>query len=364
VKSARCAWIVLAAIALSLAVARGAEQQPAPAKKITVAVVGAAHSHTPGFVRTAKGRSDVSVKYVWDHDAARAAGAAAQLNAKVAESLDAIWSDPDVAGVFIYSENDRHHDLVLAAAKAHKHIFVEKPLGITAQECDEAAKAVEDAGVLFNMGYMNRSLPVHIFLKQQIAKGNLGKITHVRGSVCHAGELEGWFDGPYRWLADRKIAGMGAFGDLGTHMLDLLMWMLGDVDAVTADIKVVGNRFGDTDDCGEGLFRFKSGATGTLAASWVDPDNPMTLMIAGTEGYAIIFRGKLYYKSKHVRGADARRAWTDLPPAQPDPVNMFLDAVGGKQSLPLVTAKEAAARVRVMEAMYKAAKERTWVDVK
>src|SRR5439155_19000135 len=133
----------------------------------------------------------------------------------------------------------------------------------------------------------------HLFLKDQIAKGAFGKITRVRGSNCHNGSLQGWFDKDYRWMADPKIAGVGAFGDLGTHSLDILMWMLGGIESVTADIKIVTDRYPGCDESGEALLKFQNGVIGTLAAGWVDADNPVTLEISGTEGHATIVNGLL-----------------------------------------------------------------------
>lgn len=100
-------------------------------KTITLALVGGAHIHTPGFIKLLAARKDVRVKYVWDHDAARAEKRAQPLNAKVVAKTDEIWNDPEVLGVVICSETNRHLELVLAAVKARKHMFVEKPLGIT-----------------------------------------------------------------------------------------------------------------------------------------------------------------------------------------------------------------------------------------
>ncbi len=348
---------VAGCLALSLPTAARADEKP----KVTLALVGAAHIHTPDFVRRINARPDVRIKYVWDHDPERAKKYAGQLRAEVASSVAQICSDPEISGVAIYAETNRHRDLVLEVAKAHKHLFVEKPLGINAKESDEMAAAIQHAGVLFTTGYFNRGLPAHLFVKDQIAKGNFGKITRVRASFCHDASLGGWLGGQWQWMTDPKIAGVGAFGDLGTHMLDVLMWMLGDVQSATADIKVAVGKYGDTDECGEALFRFNSGVTGTLAASWADVDNPVTLDVAGTEGHAVIFRGQLYFKSSKVPGADGQKPWTDLPAALPHPIDQFVDAVGGKSGLPLVTPREAAARVRVMEAMYEGAKRQTWV---
>ncbi len=73
-------------------------------------------------------------------------------------------------------------------------------------------------------------------------------------------------------MADPEIAGVGAFGDLGTHKLDILMWLLGEIESVTADIKSVTGRYGDCNETGEAMIRFKHGIIGTLAAGWVDMD--------------------------------------------------------------------------------------------
>src|SRR5579871_1721557 len=118
-------------------------------KKITVAFVGVAHIHTPGYLKLVKNRSDVQIKYVWDHDAERAARRAKEVDAQVPSDVKTIWADPEVTAVIILSETNRHHDLILAAAKAGKHMFAEKPLGITARESRDMADAIEKAGVLF-----------------------------------------------------------------------------------------------------------------------------------------------------------------------------------------------------------------------
>jgi predicted dehydrogenase len=332
-------------------------------KPVTLAFVGCAHIHTPGFIKLLNGRSDVKTKWVWDHDTARAAKRAKELSAQVVSDVEKIWADNEVAGVVICSETNRHHDLVIAAAKAGKHMFVEKPLGITGRESEAMANAIQKAGLHFSTGYFMRTDPKHLFLKDQIAQGNFGKITRVRGSNCHAGSLRGYFDSEWRWMADPKIAGVGAFGDLGTHKLDILMWLFGDVDEVSAEIQIVTNKYKDCDETGEALMQFKSGIIGTLAAGWVDVDDPVQLLISGTEGHAMIVNGQLYYKSSKVSGADGKKPFTDLPSAPALPLHQFVDAVSGKKDQPLVTPAEAAARVKVMEAMYKAARSRKWAKV-
>ena len=304
----------------------------------SLALIGCAHIHTPGFVKRLQARNDVAVKYVWDHDAARAARWAAELNAETA-TLDTIWSDATIPAVIVCSETNRHEELVMPAAAARKHLFVEKPLGIGSADANRMASAIDQAGVLFQTGYFMRGSPHHLFLREQIQRGAFGKITRIRHSNCHHGSLGRWFDAGWLWMTDLAQSGVGAFGDLGTHSLDILMWLMGDVRRVTAVMDVAVANYGPTDEFGEGLLVFANGVVGTLAAGWVDVQNPITVLVSGTEGHAYVRGNDLYFKSQQVEGADGEQPWTDLPAAWPHAFELFLDAVVGKDHAPLVTAQ-------------------------
>jgi predicted dehydrogenase len=268
--------------AAGLALAASPTRALAADGRIGLAFVGCAHIHTPGFVNLLKGRPDVQVKYAWDPQPARAEKRAEELGARSVASLDDIWNDPGIAAVVICSETNRHRELVEAAARSGKQMFVEKPLGISAAESRAMARLIEDAGLLFTTGYFMRTDPKHLFLKEQVAQGAFGTLTRVSAWNCHSGSLGGWFDekpddpaNSWRWMADVKQAGVGGFGDLGTHSLDILMWIFGDVDSVSADIRVVTGRYGPkTDETGQALIKFENGAMGSLTAGWLDVLNP------------------------------------------------------------------------------------------
>jgi len=327
----------------------------------TVAFAGCAHIHTPGFINALKGRPKFRCKTVWDHDAARAARRAAELGAAVSADLDAVLADPEIEAVIVCTETNLHEQVVLPAAAAGKHLFVEKPLGFGSEDAYRMADAIEKAGVLYQTGYFQRGDPKNLFVKAQIAADAFGKITRVRGSNCHSGALGRWFDGEYRWMADPSVAGVGAFGDLGTHSLDILLWLLGDVTAVTAQLDAGTNAYDGCDETGEGMMRFANGAIGTLAAAWDDVANPVSLLVSGTEGHAAVLDGQLYFQSKHVEGADGKQPWSALPPSVPAGLDSFLDALAGKKDAGLVGVREAAYRSAVMEAMYEGAKQGAWV---
>ena len=328
-----------------------------------VALVGCAHIHVPGFIKRLQARPDIRVKAVWDHDPARAEKRAAELGAPAVADLDAVWNDPAITAVIICSETDRHLPLVLGGAAAGKHLFVEKPLGLGAGDAYQMADAIERAGVLFQTGYFQRGNPIHLFLREQVQRGAFGQITRYRQSNCHAGALNGLFDTEWRWMADPAQAGVGGFGDLGTHALDIMLWLLGEVESVTASLGMGTARYPGCDETGEGLLKFKNGVIGSLAAAWDDIADPVTLLISGTLGHATVFKGQLYFQSQHVKGADGKTPWTELPAAWPHAFDLFLDAISGRPDIPLVTAREAAYRSAVMEALYNSAQQGIWVPV-
>jgi predicted dehydrogenase len=141
------------------------------------------------------------------------------------------------------------------------------------------------------------------------------------------------------------------------------MWLLGGVESVTADIKIITNRYPGCDETGEGLLKFDNGVIGTLAAGWVDVADPVKMLISGTEGHASIINGQLFFQSSNVDGATGKDPWKDMPAALNPPIQQFLDAVEGKTVDTLVKPSEAAARVAVMEAAYTGAKTNSWVTV-
>jgi predicted dehydrogenase len=325
-----------------------------------IAFLGVAHIHTPGFIENIKNRPDTTITHIWDHDTDRAAKRAEETGATAVADFQTILDDPTVDAIIVCSETNRHEDLVIPTAQAGKHVFVEKPLGYGSSDAYEMAQAIEKAGVLFSTGYFMRGDTKINFLRDQINKGHFGKITRVRASNCHSGALGRWFDTEWRWMADPEQAGVGAFGDLGTHVLDILIWLFGDVEKATALLNNGTEAYEDNDETGEGLLQFTSGVIGTIAAAWDDIADPILLQISGTEGYAYILNGQLYFTSSHVEGADGKTPWTDLPAAKPAGLDAFLEAINGNKDVTLQTASEVAYRSAVMEALYDGAKGGWW----
>lgn len=329
---------------------------------LNVAIAGCAHIHTPFFIKRLLARSnEVKIVGVFDHDAVRAAKNAEATGAPVLK-LDEIMQNDNIQLVIICSETNLHEELVTKAINGGKNIYVEKPLGFAAEDAARMADKIDKAGVLFNTGYMRRSSPDFILLRKLIAQKAFGTITRVRLSNCHSGSLGKWFDTDWRWMADPKIAGCGAFGDLGTHILDILLWWFGSPAKVTADIRTVTGHYPDCDETGEAILSYKDGPIATLAAAWLDVADPVTTLISGTQGCATIINGQLFLKSENIPGADGKSPWTDLPKALPHPLDLLINAIAGDKDAPLVTPQEAAERSRIMESLYASAAQKSWVN--
>lgn len=333
----------------------------------TLGFLGVAHIHTPGFVNRINERADAfRVKAVWDNQPERARIAAGHLNNCAVTDVDAIVNDDEIDAVIVCSETALHRELVEAAAAAGKDMFVEKPLGIKASDAYAMRNAIDDAGVIFQIGHFMRGFPAYRFIKKLIDEGTLGAITRIRHSNVHQGAIagifdagNGWYDDGWLWMTDMERSGMGGFGDLGAHSLDILMWLMGDVQSVTAQMDSLLGKY-PCDEYGEGMLRFANGAIGTLAAGWVDLARTMPIHVTGAEGVAYVDDDKLYVKSDNLPGADGRE-WKDLPDALPHAFELFLHAINGTD-VPLISAKEAADRTAVMEAFYQAAESNTWVQ--
>lgn len=328
-----------------------------------IAFVGCAHIHTPSFVNRLNDRDGVTVKLVWDHDAERAKMTAEKLGATAVSALDTIWQDEQITAVVICSETDRHEPLVLEACAAKKDMFVEKPLGVATADSYKMADAINQAGVIFQTGYFMRGFSDFLFAKAAIAQGHFGKITRIRLSNCHSGSLNDWFTPDWLWMTDPLVAGVGAFGDLGTHVLDILLWLVeAKVVRGTAVIDTAISKYGAScDEYGESILQFDNGIMATITAGWVDVADPIKWEIRGTEGHAYFANGSLYFQSQHVDGADGKTPWTTLPPSQPHAFEQFLDAIINQNDPLLVSPNEAALRSHIMTGLYSAAREYKWI---
>jgi len=176
----------------------------------------------------------------------------------------------DRIGVFDNSgPNNFHAEPTIAAAEAGKHVICEKPLGRTADEAFDTWQRVAATGVKAMCAFNYRFVPAVRLAQQIIAAGELGEIFHFRGRY-----LQEWIidaDFPMVWRLDKDVAGSGALGDLGAHVIDLARYLVGEIDSVSAATRTfVKQREGvdvTVDDAVESIVDFSNGAVGTIEAT-------------------------------------------------------------------------------------------------
>lgn len=144
----------------------------------------------------------------------------------------AVIARDDIDVIDICTPNNVHAEIAIAAAKAGKHIICEKPLARGGEEAKAMLDAVEAAGVIHMVAFNYRRTPAVALAKKYIDEGRIGEILNFRGTY-----LQDWSadpDGPLSWRFQKKIAGSGAIGDIGTHVVDLAHYLVGPIAAVSA----------------------------------------------------------------------------------------------------------------------------------
>ncbi len=211
------------------------------------------------------------------------------------EHWEDLIADDRIALIDNTGPNYLHWEPCIAAAKAGKHILCEKPLARTASEALQMVRAADDAGITHMCGFNYRFLPAVRLARQLIEAGRLGTIWQFRARYLQSGLADPSI--PYRWRSNRELAGSGVVGDLGSHLVDLARFLVGEPRSVMAStVNFVQQRpiEGDpsraervtTDDAFQALVEFANGATGNLEASKVcyGSQNQLEFDVNGSEG--------------------------------------------------------------------------------
>ncbi len=141
----------------------------------------------------------------------------------------------DIDIVDVATPGDSHAEIAIAAAKAGKVVFCEKPLANTVAEAEKMLAAVKKAGVIHMLCHNYRRAPAVMLAKELIEKGKLGKLYHFRGTY-----LQDWIvdpNFPLVWRLRKEAAGSGALGDIASHSLDLARFLVGEITEVTAALE-------------------------------------------------------------------------------------------------------------------------------
>ena len=303
-------------------------------------------------------------------------------------------SDPSVNLVAITTPNLLHFPMAMAALEAGKAVYCEKPLAVSLEQAREMQAAARKAGVVTRVGYNYQHNPIIGLAKQMIESGELGRIVSFQGEFSE--DFMGDGLSPWSWRCEEAHAG-GALADLGSHLLAMARYLLGDVDAVCADSQTVHpqrpatrgseeQRAISIDDQTYALLRFANGARGTFGSSWLKHGykNHLSFEIGGTEGTLSFDQERLNELRLYRAGSPGRDGFQRIlaGPAQPGyasfcpapghqlgynelktlEVHELIQALGGQGSNGTDFA-EAMEVERLATAIRMAAKEMRWVSI-
>ena len=197
------------------------------------------------------------------------------------DDADDLINDPEVDAVYVATPPDSHREYAVRVARAGKPVYVEKPMARTAVECEDMISACEEAGVGLFVAYYRRAMPRFATVKELLDSGRIGqlRLVSIRNErPTPVGEAD---EGD--WRVNPETSGGGHFVDLGSHILDLLDWLLGPV-TYAAGIATNGGAHHRAEDLVTGVFSFRSGAAGVGVWNYDSFRHQDQIEIIGTAG--------------------------------------------------------------------------------
>ena len=216
--------------------------------KTLVESVQGSSDHIRFVAGAARTRSEETSRFVHTHQM------------KFADNYQAVLSDPCVKAIVLATPHSMHARQVVAAARAGKHVFCEKPFALSRFEAESAVNAVRQARVTLGLGYNRRFHPEMTRLRERVRSGDLGAVLHVEATMTFPNALALSADA---WRADRDETPCGGLTPMGVHAIDGMIDLCGPIESVycQSSRRVVAV---DSDDTTSMLFRMKSGVSGYL----------------------------------------------------------------------------------------------------
>jgi 1,5-anhydro-D-fructose reductase (1,5-anhydro-D-mannitol-forming) len=326
---------------------------------IRVAMLSYWHVHAWDYTRQAQSHPDVTIGAVWDELPERGRAAAKQLGVPFYESLDDLLALPEIDAVIVDAPTSMHRDVMVAAARAGKHIFTEKVLAPTLAEANEIIAAADQANVVLTVSLPRLAEGYTQAITSLITDGTCGDLTLVRIRMAHNGALpternpDGWL--PAHFYDPDQCHG-GAMIDLGCHPMYLARHFLGLPETVNAHYGYVTGRA--VEDNAVVTLGYTSGALAVVEAGFVTPASPFTIEVHGT-------RTSLIYNAPPpkliVRSADG---WIEqaIPESQPLPFVQWVDHIQ-RGTRNVANSDAALDLTKLMEAANRSAAERRQVRI-
>lgn len=297
---------------------------------------------------------------------------------RIHDDLDRMLETPGLDVIAVCTPSGAHLEPALKAAAAGKHVVVEKPLEITLERCDRIIAACAVAQVGLCTIFPSRFAPANILLKRAVEAGRFGRLTmgdaHVKWWRTQAYYDSGGWRGT--WALD----GGGALMNQAIHNVDLLAWLMGDVQTVTALTATLAHERIEVEDAAVAALRFKNGALGVIeAATCAYPGLQKRIEIHGDQGSARVEQDDVTLWAFQnpapgddaIHAAVAARSLGNSGASDPRGISHeghraqladFLDAIDAGRP-PLVDGREGRRAVEIITAVYQSAQTRSPVDL-
>ena len=257
-------------------------------------------------------------------------------------------ADPDVQCVYVATPVHLHAAQTIAAAEAGKDVLCEKPMAMTAAECDRMIAVCRAHGVRLGIAYYRHFYPVVLRVKAIIASGEIGQPVFAQMNAFES--FDPAPDHPRAWLLNRAMAGGGPMMDFGCHRLEVLVHLFGPVRRTAAVVaNVVFDR--EVEDTAAALLEFERGPCAVVAVTHAARDRQDTLQVFGTRGSMQV--DELNAGGLRIRVGDQERVESHPPAANLHRplVDDFVDAVRMNRA-PAVTGDIGRAVSAIEDAIY------------
>lgn len=199
--------------------------------------------------------------------------------------VEELINDPEIDIIYVATPPESHEALAIQVMKAGKPVYVEKPMAATYQQCKNMLLAAEKYNQKIFVAYYRRALPYFLKIKELIVNKAIGKLQIVKGEFFRPPYPTDLNSCTHTWRLNKKIAGGGYFYDVASHTIDILMFLLGNINKANG---IRGNTAGfyEVEDTVSASFLFESGVIGTGIWSYVSSEEERkdTITIIGDKG--------------------------------------------------------------------------------
>lgn len=309
---------------------------------IGVGIIGRQH-----VARLLSGASPATLIALADANPDAARAAAEENGVEAAASVEELLAREDIDVVIIAVPSGLHADVTVEALDAGKHVFLEKPIEVTVEASDRIRDAEQRSGKLLSIASQRRFAAENQFLKSLVSEGRLGRLTSATIEVPLWRSQEYYDSGA--WRGTWKLDGGGALMNQGVHLVDLALWLLGDVEELFAYTGLLAHERIEVEDTVTATARLRNGAQLTFQTTTAAYGKlPIRVSLMGDAGSIVTESERVI----HFHSRDG----LELPEFEPVDIMLaqhldFVDAVEHGRT-PLVTSADARAAVAFIEAVY------------